>query len=412
MFNKLKKQLLLSYLSVFVAILGIFSIAIRIIFHHVLWQQTNDRLTALVQSTVEHIEPDRPNFRIDEGSDQPEFNSKDQSIQWFDQKGRLILQKGKIAPKQPLNLSFTGSEFVYTQGQPRLQSLTRRTEKSSVRYVRVSESLSELDENLLKLDLGLSSGIVFAIGLSGLGGIWLTRRAMKPIEASFDRLKQFTADASHEFRSPLMAIKSNVAVALKYPEEMRITDAEKFQAIMSATNQMTQLTEDLLLLARDGQTSSHSQTVINLTELLAGLIQLYEPQAKEHEIDLQFHITGVMTILGDPGQITRLFTNLISNALKYTENGGTIKVQAEISPHSYSVSITDTGIGISPEHLSRIFDRFWRADQARSYADNSSGLGLAIAQHLAALHQGQISVTSQLGVGSCFTVVLPVSAKV
>ena len=412
MFNQLKQQLLLSYLSVFVAILGIFSVAIRIIFHHVLWQQTNDRLTALMQSSVEHIEPDRQNFRIDEGSDQPEFNSKDQSIQWFDQKGGLILQKGKIAPKQPLNLSFTGSEFIYTHDQPRLQSLTRRTEKSSVRYVRVSESLSELDENLLKLDLGLSSGIVFAIGLSGLGGIWLTRRAMKPIEASFDRLKQFTADASHEFRSPLMAIKSNVAVALKYPEEMRSSDAEKFQAIMSATNQMTQLTEDLLLLARDGQTSSHSQTVINLTELLAGLIQLYEPQAKEHEIDLQFHITEAMTVLGDPGQITRLFTNLISNALKYTESGSTIKVQAEISTHHYSVSITDTGIGISPEHLSRIFDRFWRADQARSYADNSSGLGLAIAQHLAELHQGHISVTSQLGVGSCFTVVLPVSAQV
>ena len=412
MFNKLKQQLLLSYLSVFVAILGVFAIAIRIIFHHVLWQQTDNRLAALAQGAVEHIETNGQTLRIDEDFGQPEFNSKDQSIQWFDQKGRLILQKGKILPKQPLNLSFKGSEFSDTQSQPRLKSLTRQTQKSGIQYVRVSESLSELDENLLKLDLGLVSGIIMAIGLSGLGGIWLTRRAMKPIEASFDRLKQFTADASHEFRSPLMAIKSNVAVALKYPEEMRSSDAEKFQAIMSATNQMTQLTEDLLLLARDGQTSSHSQTVINLTELLAGLIQLYEPQAKEHEIDLQFHITEAMTVLGDPGQITRLFTNLISNALKYTESGSTIKVQAEISTHHYSVSITDTGIGISPEHLSRIFDRFWRADQARSYADNSSGLGLAIAQHLAELHQGHISVTSQLGVGSCFTVVLPVSAQV
>jgi len=98
-------------------------------------------------------------------------------------------------------------------------------DRKQIGYVRVSQSLEELDETLRKLDLGLGSGIVFALLLSGVGGVILTRQAMQPIERSFQRLKQFTADASHELRSPLMAIKSNAAVAIKYPEGMRETDA-------------------------------------------------------------------------------------------------------------------------------------------------------------------------------------------
>jgi signal transduction histidine kinase len=234
---------------------------------------------------------------------------------------------------------------------------------------------------------------------------------MQPIEESFQRLKQFTADASHELRSPLMAIKSNAAVALKYPEAMRKSDTEKFHAIVSAANQMTRMTEDLLLLATVETNRYSSENSVNLTTMLLNLISLYQPEASAKEIDLKYEIGEDMYLLGNAGQLTRLFANLIENALHYTISGGTVEVTANLVRSYLIVSVQDTGAGIAPEHIKLVFERFWRADESRSYWEGGSGLGLAIAKTIAQNHGGSITLTSQVGVGSCFTVRLP-SVKV
>jgi signal transduction histidine kinase len=277
-------------------------------------------------------------------------------------------------------------------------------------YVRASESLEGIDATLRRLDWGLGGGVVLALAMSGFGGIWLTRQAMQPIEKSFQRLQQFTADASHELRNPLMAIKSNAAVALKYPEGIRESDAEKFQAIASATTQMTALTEDLLMLARTDRTPQLKRSFVDLKTILEQLIQLYKPQAEAKQIDLKIQLANPLNICGDPVQITRLFTNLIDNTLRYTPDKGTISLSGNCEGHTVIVSLQDTGIGIAPKSLEHIFERFWRADRSRSYG-SGFGLGLAIAQNIAHNHGGAIAVTSQLGAGSCFTVRLPVDAK-
>lgn len=204
-----------------------------------------------------------------------------------------------------------------------------------------------------------------------------------------------------------MAIKSNVSVALKYPDGMRPTDAEKFEAIASASNQMTHLTEDLLLLARTDKTAHPEQQPVNLTEVLERLVELYQPQAQTKQITLQAHLAQCSFVLGDAAQLTRLFTNLIINALHYTLEGGKVEVKLSRTGQSVVVDVNDTGIGIPPEHLARVFDRFWRADQSRTHWDGGSGLGLAIAQLIAQTHGGMIAVSSQVRVGSCFTVRLP-----
>jgi len=271
----------------------------------------------------------------------------------------------------------------------------------------VSQTLEEVDETLLKLDLGLGGGIIVALLCSAIGGVWLTRQAMQPIEESFDRLKQFTADASHELRSPLMAVKSNAAVALKYPEGIREKDAEKFDAIASATNQMIQLTEDLLLLARSDQPPNQQRERIDLTAMLDNLVQLQTPQAQAKQIDLKAQLMPGMQVLGDESQLWRVFMNLIANALNYTPANGQITIVGRRVGQSLMISVQDTGIGIAPEHLARVFDRLWRADQARSRWAGGSGLGLSIAQAIVQNHQGEITVTSQLNVGSRFTVRLP-----
>jgi two-component system, OmpR family, manganese sensing sensor histidine kinase len=242
----------------------------------------------------------------------------------------------------------------------------------------------------------LGGGVVMSLILSGLGGIWLTRQAMQPIEQSFRKLQQFTADASHELRSPLMAVKSNAAVALKYPEGMREADGEKFEAIASATQQMTQLTEDLLLLARSDRLPENHWEKINISNLLNDLLIHYQPQAHTHSIQLTAKISPSLRVMGNEMQLFRLLSNLIDNAFHYTAATGKVMIHAMPSGIQVEVSVEDTGVGIAPEHLEQVFDRFWRADRSRAHWEGGSGLGLAIAQSIAKLHGGQISVVSQM----------------
>ena len=411
MFQKIRHRLLVSYLVVLASMLGGFALAVRIVFTRSLTHQLIDKLTALAQVASANAEYENGNIKIE--SDFPGQNliANQQSLRWFDTQGRLIAQQGKIFLNLPL--SITETIQIHNNGKNRIQSVTLpiigSDDKKLIGYVRASQSLEEFDETLNKLDWGLGGGIVVALAISGVGGVWLTRQAMHPIEESFARLKQFTADASHELRSPLMAIKSNTAVALKYPEGMRKTDAEKFQAITSATNQMTHLTEDLLFLARNDKIQIQKWDTVNLTVILDNLVQLYKPTAEAKKINLISLLNENLYLAGDSAQLTRLFSNLIGNALHYTLLGGLVEVKTSRVSSHLIVNVQDTGVGIAPENLDSVFERFWRADESRSYNSGGSGLGLAIAQTIAQTHGGLITVTSQLGVGSCFTVRLPAS---
>jgi two-component system, OmpR family, manganese sensing sensor histidine kinase len=409
-FEQIRYRLLISYLMVLASILGIFAIAVRVTFTRSMTHQMTSELTALGQRAATDSVLEHGQFRIGNAFSARELIIQRQALQWFDTERHLVRQEGRAVLSLPLS---TQKKMQIQSGSPRIQGITfpitGRKTQLILGYVRASQSLSELDQYVEKLDWGLGIGISMALFLSGIGGVWLTRQAMRPIEKSFQQLKQFTADASHELRSPLMAIKSNVAVALKYPEGMRSADGEKFEAIASATNQMTLLTQDLLILSRSDTTPSRSKQTVNLTSILESLVQLHRNQAMEKQITFNAQLAEPLYTLGDGAQLTRLFSNLTSNALFYTPEGGTIELQLGREEHMLFVAVRDTGIGIAPEHLARIFDRFWRADQSRTYWSGGSGLGLAIAQAIAQNHDGSISVTSQLKKGSCFTVRLPMA---
>jgi two-component system OmpR family sensor kinase len=143
---------------------------------------------------------------------------------------------------------------------------------------------------------------------------------------------------------------------------------------------------------------------ITLDEILEDLVDLYSDRADEAQISLKSQIIPNVEVNGDASQLQRLFTNLLANALQYTAPGGKVVVSLQQTGIYAIVSFEDTGMGIAPEQLSHIFDRFWRADQARRQHDNGSGLGLAIAKTIAQHHQGDITVRSELGAGSCFQV--------
>ena len=273
-------------------------------------------------------------------------------------------------------------------------------------YIRVSESTQATDAELERLRQGLSWGGSLALLLAGIGSWWLMRQALQPIEQNFRQLQQFTADASHELRHPLTGIKASAEVMQSHPERFHPADLPKLAAIAGAANDMTSLVEDLLLLARsEDRLTSH--IAIPLDELLEDLADLFLPQATAKQIQLKHQLTPAW-VKADPAQLKRLFTNLLENALAYTASGS-ITLSSALEDDWVIVRITDTGIGIAPEDLPDVFNRFWRADQARSRREGGTGLGLAIVQAIVQSHRGKILVTSQLGVGSQFQVELPVA---
>lgn len=412
-FETLRYRLLLSYLAVFAAILLIFALAVRVVFIKSLTQKQSEELLLLARAAATTADFTGGQITLGDAFAASKLIARNEALQWFNGRGQLIGQSGKETVSMPLNFK----QPIQVESRPGRYgnnvlavtlSLVDQPTGRVTGFVRASQSLESIDASIYRLDLGLGTGIAIALVFSSAGGIWLTRQSMKPIEESFERLRQFTADASHELRSPLMAIKSNVQVALKYPEGMRPGDVEKMTAIASATQQMTQLTEDLLFLARTDRLPQYQKESVDLAELLGSLIQLYEPQAQAKELHLSGQFEDGLYLLGDRSQLQRLFTNLIVNALQYTPNSGSIQVQTERNAKQIVVTVTDTGVGIAADQLDKVFDRFWRADQSRCYWQNGSGLGLAIAQAIAQNHHGQISVTSEMGQGSCFIVAFAV----
>ena len=414
MFQKIRYRLFLSNLLVLAIVLLGSAFAVRLVFISNLKQQANERLMAIAQSTAASAEVDEGEFEWEMDFPPELLEEAQQAFQWFDIKGKLLEQQGSTRYISTLPLS--AEPTVRTQiDEKGLEVITLpifdKNNRQLIGYLRATQSLEEVDETIARLDFGLAVGAIVAIVLSSLGSGWLNRQAMQPIEESFQRLRQFTADASHELRSPLMAISTNAEVALTYPEGIRPGDEEKFQAIAMATEQMSQLTEDLLLLARTDKVSSFEFERINLTTLLTDLVNLYKPQAQTKQIELKAEIESDLWLNGDEAKLARAFTNLIQNAIQYTPAGGEVEVTGSRIGRELVINVEDSGIGIDSEHLDLIFDRLWRADRSRSYYEGGSGLGLAITKAIVERHKGTIVVTSQPNVGSCFDVRLPIATE-
>ncbi len=424
MFKQIRFRLLTAYLVVLAGILVTFAVGVRVLFYHVLSQKITEKLTTIAQRTMTSVElkNGRLQFDTDVSLRQipPTASPKLQKlfteigIEIFDPTGKRIAESGQVSLTLPLSMQ---QPIQIQAGRVRIEGVTLPIvdgdTNRTIGYIRSSQSLAELDENLTKLDLGLGGGILLALILSSIGGIWLTKQAMQPVEASFQRLQQFTADASHELRSPLMAIKTNAQVALKYPVGMRSGDFDKFESIESATTQMTRLTEDLLWSARTDGTDSQQWTSVDLTQVLTDVLQIYQVLALSKQIELRGQVSPLLMLTGDRSQLLRVFTNLVENALQYTPDGGEIFITAERVKQQIRVRVRDTGLGIAPEHLPKIFDRFWRADTARTHWAGGSGLGLSIVRSIVVRHRGKITVNSELedrNCGTCFTVYLPSSA--
>jgi heavy metal sensor kinase len=232
------------------------------------------------------------------------------------------------------------------------------------------------------------------------------------IETSVQRIQQFTADASHDLRTPLALIRTNAELALRRPRtesEYR----ETLQRILGASDETTRLIEALLTLARADVGAAQLQfSVVELTPLLRKASQQATMLALEKGLAFSESLSEeTQFIRADRAALERLILSLLDNAVKYTPAGGRVQLRSEAEESFAVIEVADTGVGISEEDLPRIFDRFFRADQARCREVPGSGLGLSIARWIVDTHQGIIEVNSRLGEGSVFRVRIPLAKE-
>ena len=316
----------------------------------------------------------------------------------------------------------------------------------TVGWVQVIQSLQPVQDALKLLLTNLVIGAIIAVLFAAIGGYFLAARALSPIdhitqiaqkiaggedlsarlnlpesgdevsrlaatfdamlvrlERSFRRERQFIADASHELRTPLAAMQAILGVVregVRSSGEYRLA----MDDLAVETDRLRGLVEDLLRLARGEDRATLTREPVNLSNLLTDVIDSLQPLAEAKDLVLQSQVAEGLVMSGDMDALIRLFVNLIDNAIKYTEHGK-ITVGARAEGDEIIASVIDSGIGIPPNQLPYIFDRFYRVNPARP--SGGAGLGLAIARQIARLHGGRLEVVSTQGAGSTFTVTLP-----
>lgn len=336
----------------------------------------------------------------------------------------------------------------------RLYSRALTDENRVIAIIQIGVSLTQLHTTLRNITLELLGIAPFVLIFSAIGSYWLSGRAFKPIDRlartaqrikdgdvkqrvpvpptrdevqrlaltlnemidSLDRAltrqRRFVSDASHELRTPVAAIRSMIDIALFEPMTQ-----EKYTSVLRTINteaeRLGHLVSDLLALARadEGQARLEKEEV-RLDVLIDAVAANAEALASEKNITLHVQANKPVTALGDEARLIQMTMNLLDNAITYTPAGGSVTLSVKAEHDKARLTVQDTGIGIAPQHLSHIFERFYRVDPAHTRTEqNNSGLGLSIVEWVVRAHNGSITVDSQPGKGSTFTVLLPLAMK-
>jgi heavy metal sensor kinase len=231
---------------------------------------------------------------------------------------------------------------------------------------------------------------------------------LERIESSVMRIRQFTANASHDLRTPLSLIRTHAELALRR-HRSESEYRESLGRILSVSEETTQLVEALLTLARADAGAGHLHFVeMDLSLLLQKVANQAEVLANSKGISFSSELcASSLLVSGDSSALEKLLLAILDNAVKYTAPGGSVQLRSFAVSNEAVIEVVDSGVGIAPQDISRIFDRFYRADQARSREVVGSGLGLSIARWIAETHKGRIEVESEVGSGSQFEILLP-----
>jgi heavy metal sensor kinase len=335
-------------------------------------------------------------------------------------------------------------------GQSGARALVRRAPAGGREVLVIALApLDSIVAELLVVRRVIFIALPLLLGIAGLGGYWLTTRGLAPLgwmasqareigganlnrrleigaaadeltvlsasfnellarlDQSFETMRRFVADASHELRTPLSVIRGEADVALAQ-DRSTASYRESLAIILDESRRLSRLVDDLLNLARadSGHVKLQAQDFY-LNDLLAECCRSAQAMAGARRIELECHCADDAPFRGDEELLRRLVMNLLDNAIRYTPSGGKIAATLEVELSEVRIRIADTGAGIAPEAATHVFERFYRADEARSRQDGGFGLGLSIVKWVAEAHHGAVELASQPGAGSAFTVTLP-----
>jgi signal transduction histidine kinase len=231
------------------------------------------------------------------------------------------------------------------------------------------------------------------------------------LESAVRRMAQFTADASHELRAPVSLIRTTAEVAVLKRDRSAGEYLEALDDILEEAERTSQVVESLMLLAR---TDSGKETLdcvpVDACTIVRGAAEQGERLARNHGVEFSIDLpASPVPVQADAEALRRALLILMDNAAKYTPRGGAVRVALSRINGFAIASVSDSGIGIGPEDIPHVFDRFWRTDKARSREQVGAGLGLSIAKWIIDVHGGSISIESELGKGSVFTIHLPLA---
>ncbi len=329
--------------------------------------------------------------------------------QWSIDDGLLTCSQG-CSKKKIWQILTTDKTVRYRQ----VSLLLDAAEGGEWGYLQLGKSLQEFDRFIFKLRLIFLLGLPLAIVMIAGAGWWLAGLAMRPVYQSYQQIQQFTADAAHELRTPLAAMRATVEATLRH-QPLTVAQAHAtLQTIDRQNYRLSQLVQDLLLLSHlDLRVLTIQHHPCCLNDLISDLLEELFSLAIAADVRLVTNTPedNSIIVVGNEEQLYRLLANLVMNAIQYTPKGGEVMILLEQNEAHAVIHVHDTGSGIALDDQARIFDRFYRITRDRSRHTGGSGLGLAITQAIAQAHQGWVSVKSELGKGSIFSVHLPLSPK-
>ena len=258
--------------------------------------------------------------------------------------------------------------------------------------------------NLLKVFISIGSiSLIFLLLIS----IYLTNKTIKPIKETFEKQKQFIADASHELKTPLAIIRTNNSLVLSNKNLTVESQSKWLNYINNQIERMSELIDEMLSLAKLDANRGHDEFVVfNLSKLLNNILLTFEAVIFENKIELESNIEEDISIKGDKESIKKVFTILLDNAIKYTNQSGKIDVDLRQEKNKIKIKVKNSGEGINKKDINKIFERFYRVDTSRARESGGYGLGLSIAKSIVENHNGKIYAESNVGKDTTFIIEL------
>jgi signal transduction histidine kinase len=415
MFDHIRKRLTMGYVGILAIILLVFGVVVVISFHRQVTIQQDKLLDQKVKSLV--------NGSLS-GTAKSAILEDPNSYGWV-----IITPDGRTLGQNPTAASLglparrlakeslhEGEMVSATIGGPqgRVRVATSPAVQSGTLVVlQVARSPAVVQGTVDRLILVLWTVGLGALILAAAGGLFMSRRAMRPVQEAFGRQRTFIADASHELKTPLTLIRADAEVLSRDLDDSDDDNRELIDDLLGETDRMNAILSDLLLLARlDADKLSVSREPFDLALVLSETSERFAARAVAEGKDLQVNHAGKLPARGDAERTGQLLAALLDNALRFTPTGGAITVGSRSVDKRVEASVTDTGPGIAPESLDRVFERFYRADthsaaRTRGPSGGGTGLGLAIARDLARAQGGELVAGNTDNGGARFTLTLP-----